>query len=174
MRITKRIVLIPVLLLAVMLAGCDGKELKFERDAPAPTEPVPPVTVSPATNCAPTQVPGEIQITDQSRPSEVIDRVSGTLFNPTGASVCNWNISRVGNVSATDSCRNLSVSGTYSFQGFIHLNTGQEATPVEGSCNLPTSANSQLALSVLGINTPAMSNLMADRDATAGQLLGRP
>lgn len=168
----RSILILTLLFLALALAsGCKYK---------SPTNPAPPeltapvveVVVSPATNCAPTTTNGEIQITDKSRPSSAIDRVTGSLFNPTGANVCNWNISRVGNFSASDTCRNLAAAGSYSFEGFIHMNNGQEATQVNGGCTLANPANFEASGSFyLFQNTEAFNVLLADRGITDDRAL---
>jgi len=129
---TTRMILAGFVLL--VLAGCDGDTTNNF----LPTEPGEPVTVSPATNCAKTTVPGEIKITDASTPASAVSRVSGSLQNPTGADVCSWAISREGNLEASDTCSGLSVTGEYSFRGNIILNTGQDPTPVSGTCTLET------------------------------------
>lgn len=163
----RSILILPFLL---FLAACDQSEETTNNNA-VPTGPN-AVTVSPATNCAPTQTAGEIRVTDESQPASVIDRVTGSLFNPTGANVCNWNISRVGNVSASDTCRNLSTAGSYSFRGFIHLNNGQAATSVEGGCTLatPTSAEAGGSFFIFH-STDAFRALVIERGATTEQML---
>lgn len=129
----KRLTLILTLLI-LALGACE----ETINNVILPTDPGGAVTVSPATNCAPTLVPGEIKITDASRPSSAITVVSGDLFNSIGAQVCTWSISRSGNLDASFICSGLSVVGAYSFRGNIILNTGQDPTPVSGGCNLAT------------------------------------
>ncbi len=128
----RSILILTLLLLSLALAGCE----ETTNNTLLPTDPGGPVTVSPATNCAPTLVPGEIKITDASGPSSAVTTVSGDLFNSNGAQVCTWSISRTGNLQASFICRSLTVTGAYSFLGNIILNTGQEPTPVSGGCNL--------------------------------------
>ncbi len=130
-----RLTLASVLVAALFSTGCD----ESVTNNILPTDPaVDNVTVSPATNCAKTNVPGEIKVTDASTPASAVSRVSGTLRDPTGADVCSWAISREGNLEASDTCPGLSVTGEYSFRGNIILNTGQDPTQVSGTCTLAT------------------------------------
>ncbi len=123
--------MIPFALL-MAFAGCEETNITET----SPTGPSGTVFVSIATNCAPTTTAGEIRITDASGPSTAIDRVSGNLFNATGADVCAWSISRAGNLSASETCRGLT-PGNFTFTGNIILNTGQSPTQTTGSCSLP-------------------------------------
>ena len=169
---TKRTILIlPLLILALMVlaGGCDQSEETIN-NAVLPTG-ANAVDISAVTNCAPTQVAGEIRLTDESQPASVIDRVTGTLFNGTGASVCNWNISRVGNAVSSDTCRNLTVAGAYSFRGHIHLNNGQDPTPVEGGCTLTNTAFQGVSIG-LSVNTDAFDALLIERGMSVEQALG--
>ena len=125
-----------VVLVATLYSG--GCSEETTNNTILPTDPGGGIIVSPATNCAKTTVPGEIRITDASTPASAISRVSGSLQNPAGADVCAWAISREGNLEAAHTCTGLSVTGEYSFRGNIILNTGQDPTPVNGTCTLET------------------------------------
>ncbi len=128
------------IVLTLVLLGACTEETIHEGDTILPTDPGGSVTVSAATNCAPTGIPGEIEITDTSQPAAKVDNVAGRLFDPSGASKCTWSISRVGNLSGSFTCRGLIVTGAYSFNGNVILNTGQDPTPVTGGCTLSLAA----------------------------------
>lgn len=126
-----------VFFVASLLTGCDADVDLDGRSGPTGVQ----LTVN--TECAPTGVPGEIVIFDQSfsTPGGHITLVSGRLIDSSSATRCRWSIQRQNNSGAGATCRGLE-SGEYSFAGNIETDTGQLPTETSGSCSLKEGASS--------------------------------